>query len=77
MIHRLYVYMEHHDHLLVDVYLIVAAVDADDAGDDLFHFQYDSLDSHSIQLNQFDCVDNGMVAAVSDNPIDNIPFEKN
>lgn len=45
--------------------------------DDLFHFHYDSHDSHSIQLNQFDCDDNVMVAVVFDNPIDNIPFEKN
>lgn len=64
--------MEHHDHLLVDVYVIVLAADF---VDDLFHFHCDSHDSHSIQLNQFDCDDNVMVAAVSDNPIDNIPFE--
>lgn len=67
--------MEHHDHQPVDVYWIVV-VNADDVVDDLFRYHCDSLDSHSIQLNQFDCDDNVMVAVVSDNPIDNIPFEK-
>lgn len=66
--------MEHHDHLVVDVYVIVVVADF---VDDLFHFHYDSHDFHSIQLNQFDYDDNVMVAVVSDNPIDNIPFEIN